>query len=125
AGRSSSLRPQAQESGLAFFADFEGGNLRRVRLEDTGAVEVLLCGDTGRRSHSQWFFFDVVTAQSQELRLHIVTFRKEGSTFSDGQRVVMLPFSGDGEGSWRRAGHSFCYVTAWGVETDTTLWPSP
>jgi len=92
--------------GLHWSTDFEGGNLRRVRLESGGAFELLLCGDTNRSAHCQWFFFDVHASEPVELRLHIVNFVKPSSTWSDGQRAVAL---GPGDHAWRRAGQDYAY----------------
>jgi len=100
------LYPGPGSHGLQFHADFEGGNLRRARLQCDGAVEVLLCGDTNRSSYCQWFFFDVEVAEPVDLRIRIVSFIKPGSTFAAGQRIVTR----SGGAGWRRDGRDYAYV---------------
>lgn len=92
--------------GLRFGVDFEGANLRRVRREDDGSLELLLCGDTKRSQFCQWFFFDIDADAATKVHFHIVTLLKPKSTFSSGQRVVTL---GPGEDAWRRNGHDYGY----------------
>mmetsp|Transcript_129640 Transcript_129640/g.415767 ORF Transcript_129640/g.415767 Transcript_129640/m.415767 type:complete len:816 (+) Transcript_129640:54-2501(+) len=93
--------------GLRFEASFQGGNLRRVRSESDGVVEVLLCGDTKRSYHCQSFCFDAIVDVPLTLRFRIVSFSKPGSTFTDGQRIVTRP---EGMAAWRRDGHDYAYV---------------
>lgn len=100
------LYPGAGSHGLRFNAQFEGGNLRRVRLDPTGAAEVVLCGDTGRSFHCQWWFFEVEAAAPVSLRFRIVSYVKPGSTFAVGQRIVSCA---EGCG-WRRDGCDYAYV---------------
>jgi len=101
------LFPGTIDEQLQFHADFEGGNLRRVRREDGGALEVLLFGDTNRKRHCQWFFFDIEASAAQDIRFHIVTFSNEISTFSQGGRVVTLSPGGSG---WQRSGFDYSYT---------------
>eukprot|EP00929_Paragymnodinium_shiwhaense_P046233 TRINITY_DN23536_c0_g1_i1.p1 TRINITY_DN23536_c0_g1~~TRINITY_DN23536_c0_g1_i1.p1 ORF type:complete len:817 (+),score=181.67 TRINITY_DN23536_c0_g1_i1:69-2453(+) len=99
--------PGPCNAGLLFESNFEGGNLRRVRRQgDDGTLELLLHGDTNRSAHSQWFFFDVEVEADVDLRFHIVTFVKPGSTFAEGQRVVTLR---PGDASWGRDGCDYAY----------------
>eukprot|EP00929_Paragymnodinium_shiwhaense_P043418 TRINITY_DN22328_c0_g2_i2.p1 TRINITY_DN22328_c0_g2~~TRINITY_DN22328_c0_g2_i2.p1 ORF type:complete len:867 (-),score=182.95 TRINITY_DN22328_c0_g2_i2:69-2669(-) len=91
-----------------FHADFEGANLRRVRLDEDGSLELLLKGDTNKSSHCQWFFFDVEVERTCELRFRVVTMAKPGSTFSQGQKVVTLSLQST-ERRWRRDGHDYAY----------------
>ncbi|CAK0789225.1 unnamed protein product [Prorocentrum cordatum] len=101
------LYPGLGSHGLQFSSKFEGGNLRRVRLEAPGVVEILLCGDTNRAYHCQAFFFDVVVSELMSLRMHIVSLVKPGSTFGQGQRVVT---QSPGESCWRRDGEDYAYM---------------
>jgi len=81
--------------------------LRRARLQDDGAVEILLCGDTNRRNTCQWFFFDVEIETARQLRFRIVTYRKDTSTFGQGQKVVAMHASGN---CWQRVGKDYAYI---------------
>lgn len=88
-----------------FAASFEGGNLRQVRLEGDGSFEVLLCGDTNRSAHCQWFCFDVEVSKPRLVRFHII-MAKPSSTFSRGQRVAVRE---PGQTDWQRAGIDYVY----------------
>ncbi|CAE8672830.1 unnamed protein product [Polarella glacialis] len=61
------LYPGPGSHGLHFHSNFEGGNLRRVRLESKRSVEILIRGDTNRSYHCQSFFFDVEADEPVEL----------------------------------------------------------
>lgn len=99
------LFPGPGDNVLKFSTDFDAGNLRRVRRDDSGALELMLNCDAGRNT-GFWFFFEVSATIDVEQRFRFVNFSKPYSTLSDGQRVVVR---GECDVAWHRAGWSYAY----------------
>jgi len=98
--------PRAVDAEVCISAGFEGGNLRRVRRDPSGGLEILLNGDTNNSKSCFWFFFELSACEDVVLRLRIVNLSKSGSTFLDGQHVAALR---PGDEAWTRGGSGYAY----------------
>ncbi|KPA76847.1 putative Zinc carboxypeptidase [Leptomonas pyrrhocoris] len=114
---------QPSHDGIGFFSDYEGGNLQRVVEVADNEFDLVLAWDTATNSYTQWFNFGVRGfAPGKTYHFNILNMEKQGSTFNDGQKPLLLHVPESSRGSpnkgtkkpcapphWQRAGHNIFY----------------
>lgn len=110
-------------SQLVFGSNFECGNLQRAIEISPDEFDLVLSFDTGTNSFVQWFCFSITGfTPGAEYRLNIINMEKNSSTFSNGQRPLMLHVPSGGFSDppnalrpgtrsprWVRVGSNICY----------------
>ncbi|KPI86862.1 zinc carboxypeptidase putative metallo-peptidase Clan MC Family M14 [Leptomonas seymouri] len=114
---------QPSQDGISFFSDFECGNLQRAVEVADNEFDLVLAWDTATNSYTQWFNFGVRNfTPGKTYYFNILNMEKLGSTFNEGQKLLLLHVPECSGGSlspgtqksrapprWQRAGHNIFY----------------
>lgn len=80
-------KPQRNlQSKFTFNSYFESGNIDKVFKRTENEFDLLMKTDTNSLGYAQWFYFEVTSSVTGDLKMNILNFSKRKSLFRKGMR---------------------------------------